>query len=209
MRTLIPTFLRRPTGRGELVADGARALVLISVVVAGFGWGVVQVGIFMLAVLGALVPRALGVRPAVDIATSVVLLMAAWSNVFDLYTEVYAWDKVIHAVLTGLLTTLGIVAAQRASILPAVEGHRVGLAIAAVALGLGLGSLWEMLEWLGNAMTDAVIFVSYDDSIGDLAADGLGALIAGIALPFLTGRSAVVVSAERPAGAGSRSSASR
>jgi hypothetical protein len=122
--------------------------------------------------------------------------VAAWSNVLHWYTELLAWDKVVHAILTGLLATLGIIAAQRAGLLPRAR-HRAGLVAAAVALGLGLGAIWEMLEWTGNAITDAVIFVSYDDTVGDLAADGLGALVAGLALPFLSAR-AVTSGARAP-----------
>ncbi|MEL4317539.1 hypothetical protein WJX64_00825 [Leifsonia sp. YIM 134122] len=191
MTDLIQTFVRRPAGPGEIAADCVRVFAVASVVAAGIGWGAVQIGIFMLALLGVLVPRALGLRPSVDIATSTIVLVAAWSNVFDLYTEVFGWDKLVHVALTGVIATLAVVAAQRSGILP-TTGHRVGLVIATAALGLAVGSIWEMLEWAGNALTDAVIYVGYDDTIGDLAADAVGGLIAGIALPFLTGRSAAI-----------------
>ena len=49
-----------------------------------------------------------------------------------------------------------------------------------------------MLEWTGNAVTDAVIFVSYDDTIGDLAADGLGALAEASPFPSSPGARSVM-----------------
>ncbi|KQQ94267.1 hypothetical protein ASF62_09030 [Leifsonia sp. Leaf325] len=201
MSDLIQTFVRRPVGAGEVAADGVRALAVASVIAAGIGWGAVQVGIFMLALLGVLVPRALGLRPSVDIATGLIVLVAAWSNVFDLYTEVFGWDKLVHVALTGVIATLAVIASQRSGLLP-TTGHRAGLVMATGAFGLAVGSIWEMLEWAGNALTDAVIYVGYDDTIGDLAADALGGIIAGLALPFLAGRSAAVRSGTEGADTG-------
>ncbi|KQX07631.1 MULTISPECIES: hypothetical protein [unclassified Leifsonia] len=199
MTDIIQTFVRRPTTAGEVAADCVRALAVVSVIAAGIGWGAVQVGIFLLALLGVLVPRALGLRPSVDITSGIIVLVAAWSNVFDLYTEVFGWDKLVHVALTGVIATLAVIAAQRSGILP-TTGHRAGLVVATVAFGLAAGSVWEMLEWVGNALTDAVIYVGYDDTIGDLAADAVGGLIAGLALPFLTGRSAAITSGDRGSG---------
>ena len=56
------------------------------------------------------------------------------------------------------------------------------------ALGLSLGVLWEIFEWFGHAFIDGEIYVGYQDSIGDLLFGGLGALIAGCSMRFLTGR---------------------
>ena len=61
-------------------------------------------------------------------------------------------------------------------------------AAATVAIGLAAGVLWEIGEWWGHHVVDDAIFVTYDDTIGDLAAGGAGALVAGIALPVLTAR---------------------
>ncbi|KQP01849.1 hypothetical protein ASF30_04620 [Leifsonia sp. Leaf264] len=182
---LVQAFVRRPVGVAEITADGIRLLVIVSVLVAGIGWGPVQVGIFMLALFGALAPRALRIRPSVDISIGVTMLIAAWSNVFDLYTEIVGWDKIVHAALTGAVTILVVTAAQRGGLLPQTGSPRFALVLSGAAVGLAVGSIWEMLEWAGHTFTDAVIFVGYDDTIGDLAADGVGGLIAGLALSLL------------------------
>ncbi|WP_418606141.1 hypothetical protein [Georgenia sp. SUBG003] len=49
----------------------------------------------------------------------------------------------------------------------------------ALAVGLALAVVWELGEWAGHTYLDPAIFVSYDDTIGDLAAGGAGAAVAG------------------------------
>lgn len=198
---MIDTFLRPPALPGEYLADGIRILIVLSVVVAGWGWGAVQVAIFMLALLGALAPQALGVRSAVDVATGLIVLVAAWSNVFDLYTEVFGWDKLIHFLLAGLLASLATITAQRGGLLPAGPGHRGGLVMVTVAFGVAAGALWEGLEWAGYTLAIAPIYVGYSDTIGDLAADAAGALAAGLALPFLAANGAAPPGASAPSSA--------
>ena len=45
---------------------------------------------------------------------------------------------------------------------------------------LALSAIWEMVEWAGRTFIAPEIFVSYQDTIGDMAAGGLGSLLAGI-----------------------------
>jgi hypothetical protein len=185
VRSTGDTFLRRPASAAAVVADVVRGIAVVSVAVATIGWGPVEFAVFMLSLLGALVPRALGIRAPLDIATGVTCVVAAWSNVFDLYTAVIGWDKVVHFALTAVVAALVVVVTRRTGFLPPVAGHRVGHAVVATLLGLGLGALWEMGEWAGHMFVDTGIFVDYVDTIGDLGADGLGALVAGLALPWL------------------------
>jgi hypothetical protein len=42
--------------------------------------------------------------------------------------------------------------------------------------------LWEVGEWVGHTYLDERIQVGYNDTMGDLVADGLGALVAGALL---------------------------
>jgi len=198
MPTLAETFLRRPHGALEYVADAVRVVAALSVVVVGVGWGVVEIAVLMLALLGTLVPRMLGLRATFDLMVGVAALGAAWSSVFELYTRVAGYDTVVHFVLNGLLAAVFVVLAQRAGWVVSLDrgddgrggagrSARVGSVLLAVAFGLAAGTLWEMGEWAGHTLIDSAIFVGYDDTIGDLAAGGLGSLLAGLALPFLVG----------------------
>lgn len=182
MGGLIPAFLRRPETHAVRVADGIRVLAAASVVAAAVGWGWIQFAVFMLALLATLVPRALALPGAIDIATGITAVVAAWSNVLDLYEIVPAWDKLIHALLGGLVALLAVTLAQRAGAVPAAGDRRAVplLVTTTVAFGLATGVLWEMLEWTGHTYIDPGVHVGYDDTIGDLAAGGFGSLVAGL-----------------------------
>jgi hypothetical protein len=57
--------------------------------------------------------------------------------------------------------------------------------ILGLALGLAVSALWEMVEWAGYTFISDRIYVTYDDTISDMAIGGLGALLAGLALAVL------------------------
>jgi len=181
---MVETFLRVPRDTGEVVADALRLLGLISGVLAGVTLGVIQFGVFGLVAIGLVMTRFLGVRPALDIATSIVLLVAAWANALDLYVLTPAIDIPVHLLLNGLIAALAVVLFQRLDVLPALPPR--ALVLVTVAVGFMAGVLWELGEWAGNRFVDPSIFVGYDDTIGDLVVGGLGALLAGIAMPWIT-----------------------
>jgi hypothetical protein len=185
------TFLRRPNGTDEWAADVVRTLGVVSVIVGGIHWGFVEVAVFALTLLGMLVPRFLGVRPGFDIAIGVTLLVAAWSGVFELYTSIDWLDIVIHFAANGLLAALIFAVAARSGMVAAAEpgSSRVGPALLTTVFGLAAGALWEMGEWAGHTLIDPAIFVGYDDTIGDLAVGGLGSLLAGLCIGWLTAES--------------------
>lgn len=182
---MIENFLRPPRSIGDYAADAVRLIGALSVVAAALWFSATDAGIVALTLPALVAPRFLGLRPTFDILTSLTVLIAAWSNVFDLYTRVAWWDIVIHLVCTGVLAVLlyvlcgyaGIVAAPRTE-------HFTGPAaiVLGTAFGLALSAVWEMIEWLGKTFVTAEIFVTYDDTIGDMAVGGLGALLAGCLL---------------------------
>ncbi|WP_420370393.1 hypothetical protein [Curtobacterium sp. L1-20] len=192
--TLGPTFLR-PT---FLVADVVRALTLVSLVVASIGWGGTAFPVMALSLLGVVVPRMLGLRPAFDVLVCVLVLVAGWSSVFEWYTSLFLWDKFFHVVLTGLLAAvLYVIGSDLRAVAAPSEEPRVVVAVLALAAGLAIGAVWEMGEWLGHNFVDSAIYVGYDDTIGDLAADGAGGLLIGFGLPWLSARRTVLRPGER------------
>ena len=56
------------------------------------------------------------------------------------------------------------------------------MAVLTTATGTALAVVWEFGEWYGHTFLDSRIQVGYDDTIGDLAAGMVGALVAGVAL---------------------------
>ena len=179
---MIDRFLAPPRGAGAWTADAVRLLGLLGVLAAFLWWAPGDGGIVALSMLALVVPRFAGVRPGFDIAFCVTVLVAAWSNVLDLYESLAVWDLVVHVVCTGMLATMAYVVLARLGIVPVplADGTRRATPVVLVTvLGLALSAVWEMLEWAGRTLIAPDIFVTYQDTIGDMAAGGLGAVVAG------------------------------
>ncbi len=187
MNTLARNFIRPAHGVAGVAADGVRALGVVSVVAAGVLYEPTDAGILAFTLPGLMIPRFLALRPTVDLVFGLVLLTAAWSNVYDLYTALAAWDLVVHFLATGVLSVAVYLLFGHAGVLPRVgpgRPRRAPLVLAPV-IGLAISALWEMVEWAGREFITDTIFVTYADTIGDMAIGALGAAVAGVALAFL------------------------
>ncbi|MEJ3404830.1 hypothetical protein WDJ51_08800 [Rathayibacter sp. YIM 133350] len=193
---LMRTMLRSPIG-AERAADALRILGALSIVVAGIGWGPLAAATAALGSFGTLFPRLLGLRPSVDITFAVAALVAAWSSVLDIYLTVRWWDIPMHLITNGMIAALAYLLLVRLGLVAdaAELSHPVASAVVlTTALGIALGVVWEIAEFLGHTFIDANIYVGYADTIGDLAVDAAGALIAGFAMPYIAARSRFAVS---------------
>jgi hypothetical protein len=185
---MIESFLRAPSG-ALLLADAVRLAGLMSVVAVLLWWSPVDVAVFALSMIGLVLPRFLGVRPALDAAFGVSLLVAAWFSVLGLYVSAPLVDLPVHFVLNGLVAVIAWVLLARVGVLPEslhVRRPRLGAAVLVTALGVVGGVLWEFGEWAGHSFVDPTIFVGYTDTLGDLAVGALGSLLAGAAAGYLT-----------------------
>ncbi|MCW4385690.1 hypothetical protein OH146_07870 [Salinibacterium sp. SYSU T00001] len=183
---MIDALLRRPHGAAEAAADVVRAAAPVSVLVAAFTFGWVEVAIMMLLFLGALIARAATLPPLVDALSNAVLLAAAWFAVVDLYSSIEWIDLATHFAVGGVLAALARVLLERwdaAGLAPALGRPSVASVVAGALVGaclaLGLSVVWEFLEWWGHTYIDDGVNVGYVDTLGDLAAGGLGGLLAG------------------------------
>lgn len=179
---MIDNFLR-PAGSGaQLTADALRVLGILSVAVAGLFHGLTDAAIVAFALPGLMLPRFLAMKVWADITVSITLLVAAWSNVLDLYTSIGWWDIPVHFLLAGELAVVAYLFLARFGIVPGPFARgftTTGAVVLTAAFGLALGALWEMVEWFGYVYITDDIYVTYQDTIGDMAAGGLGALAAG------------------------------
>ncbi|QCR18406.1 hypothetical protein [Agrococcus sp. SGAir0287] len=174
-------LLRRPASAWEALADVVRVVGAASIVVGAIGWGASAGAVLLLAASAAFVVRMLGLRGGADAAFGAVVLVAAWSGVVDVYRAIAWWDVLVHVACTGVVVAVALLVLGRAGVVahPSAAPSLATIVLATL-LGLGLGALWEIVEWLGHALVDDAIFVAYDDTIGDLASGGLGALAAGV-----------------------------
>lgn len=185
---MIENFLRVPQSLPEVAADALRVLGAFSVVIAAVFFELTDAGVVAFTLPGLVAPRFIGTRAWPDIVLSSTLLIAAWSNVFDLYTNIWWWDGFVHFVGGGVLAAALylLLAHWRIVAAPGAAGFTATAAIVLTTMfGLALSALWEMVEWLGYAYITEQIHVTYTDTISDLAAGGLGALGAGCAVAFL------------------------
>ncbi|MFB8385695.1 hypothetical protein ACFC3F_00970 [Microbacterium sp. NPDC055910] len=198
---MIESFLRVPRTPGEIAADAVRVAGALSIVVAAIWFSATDAGILALALPGLLLPRFVGVRAWFDITYGLTVLLATWSNVLDLYRSVPWWDIPAHAICTAVMAAVAYLALARLRVVPEPRSpafsRRVPIVLVTV-IGLALSALWEMVEWAGYAFITDEIYVTYVDTIGDMAAGGLGALAAGILLAYV--RLDRDLSAANPAG---------
>lgn len=165
--------------------DVVRAAVAVSVVVGGATLGGLAVALFLLALGGALAPRFLGLPAVLDVCFGSCLLLAAWAALLRWYEAVPWLDLLVHAVCTGLVAAVGVLALIRWRVVASrVSGGlaHAGLVVTTTATGALGAVLWELGEWAGYTYVDDEIRVGYADTIGDLAFGVLGALAAGVVL---------------------------
>lgn len=180
-------FLRAPRRFSEYAADALRIVAVLGVIVAAIWSTPTDAGILALALPALMVPRMLGMRPWADILLGVTVLVAAGSNVFDLYRTIVGWDLVVHFVCTGVIAATGYLVLARCQVVPAQAANEFRKRTAIVmttALGLAASAVWEMVEWAGRTFITSEIFVTYQDTIGDMAVGGLGSVAAGIVVAF-------------------------
>jgi hypothetical protein len=169
--------------RASVAGDVLRAFALLSVLLAAWQWGLVGAALFLLVLGGTLLPRAVAAPPALDVAYTASLLLAAYAAQLGWYDAVGWLDLAVHTLTTALVAVVVCLALARWSgIEPAGLGSRgawVG-AVLVAGTGAALAVLWEIGEWFGNAYLDPTIHVGYTDTVGDLAAGLAGSVVAGV-----------------------------
>lgn len=179
---MIDNFIRPPRGLTETVADLIRIGGALSFFVALAFFELTEAAVIAFTLPGMLIARFLGMTPIPDAILTTSLIIAAWSNVFELYTSIAWWDMVIHFICAGGLAVAAYVYLARIGAVPPPGTHRVAAIALTTSLGLSLGVLWEVVEWVGFTYVTSQIYVTYEDTISDLVVGGLGALVCGIAV---------------------------
>jgi hypothetical protein len=178
---LVANFLRRPHGATAVAADVVRVLGAVGILVAALWWAPTDAGVVAFALPALLVPRFLAAPAGFDLAFGVALTVATWSNVLDLYRTLPGWDLLVHFVCSALITALivHVLAGARVVAAPGSSAFTWPAAfVLCTVIALASGALWEFVEWFGYTVISDDIFVSYQDTIGDLAADAAGGIAA-------------------------------
>ncbi|WP_252370867.1 hypothetical protein [Microbacterium sp. 5K110] len=170
---------RPPRTPVEWTADVVRAVAILIVLVSSFALPATDTAVLSMALPAVMLSRMLGLRSGLDLVTCVTVFVAAGSNVLDLYRAWTGWDLVVHAACTGVLAAVALIVLKDSGVIAPTGRRRTPIVVATIA-GLALSAVWEMVEWFGYRFITDSIFVTYDDTIGDMAAGGIGALIVGI-----------------------------
>jgi hypothetical protein len=143
------------------------------------------------ALLGGAGALAWAVRPvqlprAYDACFVIALALQATGEALGAYDAIPWFDNVVHFSLPFFLAPTLYIALARADVVPdpkdsSERRHYVGIFVVTLALGVALGGLWEIWEWISDHSLGSSLQLGLDDTVGDLVADTAGS-IAGAAL---------------------------
>jgi len=179
IRAMYANLKRPPRSVTDWLADLTRAIAIVVVVVALFALPFTDFAVLSMSLPAVMLSRMIGLRSGLDLVTCVTVFVAAGSNVIDLYRTWTGWDLVVHLACTGVLAAVALVLLDDARVIPPTGRRRTPIVVATMA-GLALSAVWEMVEWFGYRFITDAIFVTYDDTIGDMMAGGAGAFVAGV-----------------------------
>jgi uncharacterized membrane protein YjdF len=100
--------------------------------------------------------------------------LLGWARDFILFDEIMHFFVPFAASMVACMTLYG-------KAIKGARSHPVLMVIVVMLIGVGLGALWEIAEWLyGRTLTQVTVTKSNRDTIIDLSLDSVGALLAGI-----------------------------
>ena len=137
----------------------------------------------LLAGAGALawLVRPLQLPRAYDAAFIVALTLQAVGEALGAYDAIPWFDNVVHFSLPFFLAPTLYIALARADVVPdpkdeTTTRHYVGIFVVSFALGVAIGGLWEIWEWVSDHNFGSSLQLGLDDTVGDLVADTAGSL---------------------------------
>jgi hypothetical protein len=146
-------------------------------------------GAILLAGAGALawLVRPLQLPRAYDAAFIIALTLQAAGEAFGAYDSIPWFDNVAHFSLPFFLAPTLYIALARADVVPdpkdeTTTRHYVGIFVVSFALGVALGGVWEIWEWVSDHSFGSSLQLGLDDTVGDLVADTLGSLCGALLL---------------------------
>ncbi|MFC7496102.1 MULTISPECIES: hypothetical protein [unclassified Nocardioides] len=173
-----------------LVRDGIDVLRLglvlatVAALVAGDVGGALALGF---ATAFALLARVINLPRAYDFGFVLVLTLHAAGEALGWYDSLGWFDRVVHVVLPFLVAPVLYIGLARLEVLPdprdgASARHYLGMAIVAFCLGMAVGGLWEIVEFVSDGTLDTELSEGNSDTVGDLVADAIGSLLGALLL---------------------------
>ena len=146
-------------------------------------------GAVLLGGAGAL---AWAVRPlqlprAYDACFVTALTLQAGGEAVGAYDALPWFDNAVHFSLPFFLAPTIYIALARADVVPdpkdSSKGRRyLGIFAVTLALGVAVGGLWEIWEWVSDHSFGSSLQLGLDDTVGDLVADTAGSVCGALLL---------------------------
>lgn len=114
-----------------------------------------------------------------DLIFVIAALINAGGWAWDLYNKPGPYDEIAH-FYTIFAITLAAGYLLYSELMESFYDHRVLFVITIASLGIALGALWEVAEWLADFVTPKQIVSGLFDTITDIMLDSAGALVAAL-----------------------------
>lgn len=143
---------------------------------------------FGLAFAVVLVARSLDLPRPFDLGLVIAMAISVWGGPLGLFEEFGWYDEVLHSFASFFGASLLYLLLVRLDALPDLQGggpqrHRyVGILLASFALGLSVGALLEVWEWVANHWFGANNIIGYGDTIADIVINALASFGGGMLL---------------------------
>jgi hypothetical protein len=163
---------------------GAFVVGAVVLAIVGSG-GAVNLIVAALAVVGI---RFLALPRLFDLAFILAMALTGWGEAFRLYDRFGYYDVLVHFLVPLFGAPCVYIALARLDTLPdpadayCSRRHLAGIFVVTFALGLAIGALWEIFEWISDHTLGSSLQLGQEDTIGDLVADATGALGGGLFL---------------------------
>src|SRR5215216_7399225 len=114
-----------------------------------------------------------------DLIFVIAALLNAGGWAWDLYNKPGPYDEIAH-FYTIFAITLAVGFMLYDELMESFYNHRVLFILTIASLGIALGALWEVTEWLADFLTPRQIVSGLPDTITDIMLDSGGAILAAL-----------------------------
>lgn len=114
-----------------------------------------------------------------DLLFVIAALVNAGGWAWDLYNKPGPYDEIAH-FYTMFAITLAAGYMLYSELMSGLSGKRVLFVVIIASLGIALGALWEVVEWLADFVTPKQIVSGLFDTITDIILDSAGAIVAAL-----------------------------
>jgi hypothetical protein len=114
-----------------------------------------------------------------DLVFMVAALINAGGWTWDLYNKPGPYDEIAH-FFTIFAMTLAFGLLLYRELMESFYSHRLMFVLTIASLGIAIGALWEVVEWLADFVTPKQIVSGLFDTITDIILDSAGAVLAAL-----------------------------